>query len=116
AFQSLAPLAIDKRVIFRRSMAEEIHVDGSGSSRLELDQGLRKLTRSELRGRYGSKSTCSCNRDSHLRRAGSGHRRLNDRELDVEEPLDPVIGPMCHGLPLRNCRTCADGTSSPGEL
>ena len=29
AFQSLAPLAIDKRVISRQSMAEEIHVDGS---------------------------------------------------------------------------------------
>ena len=31
ALQSLAPLAIDNRVISRRSMAKEIHVDGSGT-------------------------------------------------------------------------------------
>src|SRR5450631_2934076 len=100
AFQSLAPLTIDKRVISCRGMAEEIHVDGSGSSLPELDQRFRKLSRSHLRGRQGAKSTCNSNRDSHLRRAGSGHRRLNDRELDVEKPLDPVIRPMCHGLPF----------------
>src|ERR1700758_2102511 len=111
-FQSLAPLAIDKRVIFCRAMAEEIHVDGSRDSRPELDQLFRKLSRSQLRGRYGSKSTCNSNRDSHLRRAGSRHRRLNDRELDVEKLLDAIIRPMCHWLPFRNCRTCAGGNDS----
>src|ERR1700751_4860257 len=111
-FQLLAPLAIDNRVIAYRSMAEEIHVDGRGSSRPELDQRFRKLSWRHLRGRQGSKSTCNSNRDSHLRRAGSRHRRLNDRVLDVEKLLDPIIGPMRHGLPFRNRRTCAGGNYS----
>src|SRR5258705_1245366 len=71
-FELLAPLAIDKRVIFCRGIAEEVHVDGGESSLPVLYHRFRMLSQSYLSGRIESTSTCYSNCDSPSSRTRSG--------------------------------------------
>jgi hypothetical protein len=80
-------------------VAEEVDVDRTLRALADEGQILARLLGVELRAGQRPKPAGFAHRHRHFRRAGAGHRRLQDGEVDAEQVQDATIMPAAHHRP-----------------
>ncbi len=100
ARELLSPGRLARGVRLGWAMAEEVDVEGPAGARADGAELRPELVRRQQRAGQRAEAAGFCHRYRQLGALGSGHRRLDDRQLDPEEVLYPCVRP--HDALLRD--------------